>query len=184
MTVGAPKPTKDIVLDLFDFVWMQLSARLEGLDDHEYLWAPVADVWTVEPEGDRVVVTGRGPAPGDPPFTTIAWRTWHIASDCLDGYSSHLFGTTGASVTGDAWHLRAQPAVADLTAAFEQFRARLGAMSDSDMWAPIGESFGPFGESSHHELVLHAVHEMTHHTGEIGTIRDLYRQLEAERSLL
>ncbi len=27
MTVGAPKPTKDIVLDLFDFVWMQQAAH-------------------------------------------------------------------------------------------------------------------------------------------------------------
>ena len=184
MTEDAATSTKDIVVDLLDFVWLQLSARLEDLDDHEYLWAPVADVWTVEPEGDRVVVTGRGPTPGDPPFTTIAWRMWHIALDCLDGYSARLFGTTGASVADDAWHLRAAPAVVDLTAAFTQFRARLEELDDDAPWAPIGPSFGPFGDSSHHELVLHAVHEMAHHTGEIGTVRDLYRQLEAERSLL
>lgn len=169
--------TKPVVLDHCDMVWDRLRGRLEALDDEEYLWHPVADVWTVRPNDDgTATVDGYGDRDRDPaPVTTIAWRMWHIAVDCLDSYTERLSGTTGAGVGGDTWHLNAADGVADLESAWANFRNGMGDLDDDRWWSPIGSDFGPFRDHSTCDLVLHALTEVTHHGAEIALLRDLYR---------
>lgn len=171
------RPTTDprlVVLDAHDGIWSQLHARLGGLSDDEYRWAPV-DGWSVEQASDgRVEVTGAGHTdPG--PFTTIAWRLWHLAVDCLDGYSERLFATTGASVSGTAWHWGADEAVADLERAWANWRAGLAARDADEWWDVLGPHWGPFAEHNLYDLALHAHNELTHHAAEIALLRDLWR---------
>lgn len=174
------RPTSDskaVVLDHCDTVWHQLHHRLAGLDDDEYLWAPVADVWTVRrTESGTVVVEGCGQRDLDPaPVTTIAWRMWHIAVDCLDSYADRFLGCTGARVEGATWHLAATDGIADLESAWANFRDGMGDLDADRWWSPIGEAFGPYSEHSSCDLVLHALQEVTHHGAEIALLRDLYR---------
>src|SRR5262245_51962479 len=69
----------DNLLDLSDFAWQRLRARLEGLTDAEYLWTPVQDSWTVRPGDDGSYVADWAPLPPEPsPFTSIAWRVTHL----------------------------------------------------------------------------------------------------------
>ncbi len=165
------------VLGHGDAVWQQLRDRLTGLGDDEFLWHPVDDVWTVRRHGDGTVsVDGFGQRDLDPaPVTTIAWRMWHIAVDCLDGYAARLLGTTGARVVGDAWHLTAADGLADLDAAWANFRSAMGGLGTDAWWAPIGPDFGPYADHSACHLMLHAIAEVAHHGAEIALLRDLYR---------
>ena len=172
----ADRPTNrpvDVILDSFDGIWSGFTGRLEGLADDEYHWAPV-DGWGVVADADGARVTGAGHQdPG--PFTTIAWRTWHIAVDCLDAYSARCFGSTGASVSGEAWHLRADDALADLERSWQNWRGHLGDVDDAAWWERLGDEWGPFADHNLHDLTQHALHEVSHHAAEIGVLRDLWR---------
>ncbi len=55
--------------------------RLEGLNEDEYWWEPVAGCWTLrrQPDG-RLVEDYLDPEPHPAPFTTLAWRLFHVAS--------------------------------------------------------------------------------------------------------
>ena len=73
-------------LDLLTFALDRLLTRIDGMDDAEYLWEPVPDCWTVrrQPDGSwRGDVSDDGThfSTADPaPFTTIAWRLWHLGA--------------------------------------------------------------------------------------------------------
>lgn len=175
------RPTTDpkhVVLDLFDQGWEALDARLEGLGDDEYLWAPVPDVWTVRPGPDGAGIVD---AAGDHmesvtgPVTTIAWRMWHLAVDCFDMYSSLAFGRTGASVVGDTWFLDGATAHRELAASAGNFRDAVGERSSDDLWQVLGDDWGPYRDHSLYDLVQHASHELLHHGAEIALLRDLHR---------
>ncbi len=91
------RPTTEIrsvILGSMDRMFAQLVQRLDGLTDAEYLWEPVPGSWSVRrtPDGDTAV-DGAGEREIDPaPVTTIAWRLWHIAIDCLDDYTRRFDG--------------------------------------------------------------------------------------------
>jgi hypothetical protein len=92
-----------IVLDSLDRAWDPLTARLIGLTDAEYSWEPAPVVWTVRPGTDDVWrADWQEPEPDPAPLTTIAWRVWHIAVDCLDSYSSRTFDASGTGLTETA----------------------------------------------------------------------------------
>lgn len=170
------RPTTDpkrVILDLFDDVWSDVSTRLDGMSDEEYLWEPVGRCWSVRADGSVDGAGDREAAP--PPFTTIAWRSWHIAVDCLDSYSDRLFGSVGASVVGPRWHRQATLARSDLDAAWRNWRAELHGRSADDWWAELGDGFGPFAHHSLYDLSLHAMREVVHHGAEIACLRDLWR---------
>lgn len=174
------RPTSDakaVALDHGDTVWDQLSRRLDGLNDDEFLWHPVTHVWTVRRRDDgTVTVDGFNERDLDPaPVTTIAWRMWHIGIDCLDSYSERFLGRTGGRAEGAEWHLTATEGLADLNAAWTNFRTGMAELDDERWWAPIGADFGPFARHSTCDLVLHAMREVTHHGAEIALLRDLYR---------
>ncbi len=161
------------VFQAFEYGKSEVLQRLVGLSDEEYLWEPAADCWTVRPVGDRIVadfVPGADP----PPFTTIAWRLWHIAIDCFDSYSSRAFGTSGSAMPDESFVATAAEATDILDRSLTHFIENMAGLGDG-LWTAIGPEFGPFAEASHVDLILHTYRELVHHGAEIGVLRDLYR---------
>jgi DinB superfamily len=164
-----------VLLEAFDGVWSGVVERLVGLDDAEYLWEPVDGCWSVRRRADGSVTVDRDDKHATPaPVTTIAWRTWHLAVDCLDSYSTQLFGRTGASFAGLAWTTDVAEARAAMDAAWAVFRAGVAGWSDDGYWTLLGPGWGPFARHNLLDLALHAFHEVVHHTAEIALLRDLY----------
>ncbi len=154
----------------------EVLSRLQGLTDDEFLWEPVADCWTVRPVGDTFVADFE-PLADPPPFTTIAWRLWHIAPDCLDSYARRAFDRPGPRPEAE-FVGAASEAIADLDRALDNFLAGFDSLGDR-MWDALGPEFGPFSEACYVDLALHAYREVVHHGAEIGVLRDLYRDRDS-----
>jgi hypothetical protein len=166
----------DDVLDSLDQTWSQLSERLSGLTVDEYLWEPAAGCWTVraDPGGDGMV--DENDTEADPaPVTTIAWRMWHVAVDCLDSYSTRLFNRAGTGLEGTAWVLEPDQASVLLERAWRVFQQGLADGGSDRLFDPLGEGWGPYADSTVLALALHAQREVTHHGAEIALLRDLFR---------
>lgn len=169
-TVGPP------LVGFLDEVWERIRARFGGLTEDEHRWEPVPGCWTVRPTGDGRFVADRvRPEPDPPPVTTIAWRLWHIGSDCLESYSDGAFGTTALGLAEGEWVGTVDEALAAVDAAWSTFRTGVVGLGEDGLWRPLGPSWGPFAESSHAQLVLHAADELVHHGAEIALLRDLHR---------
>jgi hypothetical protein len=158
------------------------------MDDAEYLWEPVPECWTIR------LVDGRwqgdvGPdgtefsAPDPPPFTTIAWRLWHLGAADLPGWPPADVPDGPSFVT--AWFQTppscevgavgaADEAVALLDRNWERFATRVGQFSDEELAAPMGPAAGQWADASLHGLLLHVVDELIHHGAEVALLRDLY----------
>ena len=165
-----------LLLQGYDDAWNRLAARLEGLTDHEYHWEPVGSMWSVRPAADGTWSadeddTGREPAP----VTTIAWRIWHLGSDCLADYLSRSPAGRPLEVTGRQWYGDAAPALRDLTAAATGFRTAMTDFGEEGIWQPLGPLWERFADASWAALLVHATDELAHHGAEIALLRDLYR---------
>ncbi|HTJ67244.1 MAG TPA: DinB family protein [Actinospica sp.] len=167
--------TRD-VLQTFEDVRSRLFARLDGLTDAEYLWEPVSNCLTVRTDGDGVYRADLGPEPEvrPAPFTTIAWRMWHIGADCQRGYERFF---TGQAPSGDRriWPGGAKEGIDLLAADWSRFRAHVESLGDERMMQPMTEYGGFYAKETYLLLALHALDEVAHHGGEIGTLRDLYQ---------
>ena len=169
-------PVTSDVLMILDEVRDRLLARLEGMSDAEYLWEPVPDCLTVRVGADGVARADERPgaATGQPPFATIAWRAWHIGSDCLRGYH-RLFGEAPIPAAArQLWPATAQAGVAALAEDIAGFRARVAALGDTRLLAPMGPSAAPYAADSFLALATHAIDETAHHGAEIALLRDLH----------
>lgn len=170
----------EVALDHLDTWWSTYRDRIDDLTDHEHLWSPV-DGWTVrEIDGRWMIddIADRGVDPG--PFTSIAWRMWHIAVDCLDSYSRRAFGSQSGP-DDMAWVGTAAAALERTDAAWGHFRGRLGELDQAGWDRRLGDAFGPYANRPYLALALHAHAEVTHHGAEIGVLRDLYRAQFGER---
>lgn len=163
-----------VLLTGWDSAWTRLDQRLAGLTDEEYLWEPAPGGWTVRPVGGRWMADPNRPVPDPAPVPTIAWRIWHLASDCLAGY---LDGWPGRplEVVDLQWHGDAATAVRDLRTAAAAFRAAAVATGEERIWQELGPAWGPYARSSWADMVVHAFDELAHHGAEIALLRDLYR---------
>ena len=170
--MGAFDTTAAVVRHL-DFWWAFYRDRLDGLTDEEHLWSPV-EGWTVRetPSGWVIDPVDRSADPA--PFTSIAWRMWHIAVDVLDSYSLRAFGVQ-AGPDDMTWVGTADEALARTDASWRIFRDGVAALSAEELGTPIGEQFGWAADRSHLELAMFGQSEMTHHGAEIALLRDLYR---------
>ncbi|MDT4935916.1 MAG: hypothetical protein QOK11_3808 [Pseudonocardiales bacterium] len=160
-----------------DDAWQRLRARLTGLTQQEYLWEPVGGCWSVRlVDGQwQAQRSERDPQPA--PVTTVAWRMWHIASDCLASYVSPSLGDWPLPVRGAGWFGDVEPALDALVTSFDAFRSRIDALGEDGMWRQLGPDWGPYAESTWADLVVHALDELAHHGAEIALLRDLYPQL-------
>jgi hypothetical protein len=165
------------VLRAFEIGTAEVLARLSGLTDHEYLWEPVDDCWSIRPVGDRFVADFT-PEAEPAPFTTIAWRLWHIALDCLESYSRRAFGAPATTIPEPEFVGTAGEAIATLEQTANHFLNGIRSMG-GDVGRPIGPEFGPFAQASYVDLALHAYREVVHHGAEVGVLRDLYERRTA-----
>lgn len=182
MAVAASKSVTEELLSLFDYVHGRLAARLAGLGDGEYLWEPVPGCWSVRAGADgvfRADTAGPGPQPDPAPFTTIAWRMWHIGADCLHGYSVRFFGDLedpdDARGEHGRWPGSAAEGIAAMDRAWVRLREQVAGLDAEAIARPMGPIAGPYADDTFHALVLHVLDEVIHHGAEIGVLRDLYR---------
>lgn len=174
MTDMQARPTTEVsavVLSSMDFVMERLFRRLEGLTADEYLWEPTADAWSVRPGADDVpTIDGAGVREIDPaPVTTIAWRLWHIAIDCLDDYARRFAGDD--SDASPIWTLEPDEAVGVLRDKWGTYRE---VVSGKDWWAQLGDDWEFWSQHAVADMVMHASNELVHHAAEIALLRDLY----------
>ncbi|MEO6701206.1 MAG: DinB family protein [Jatrophihabitantaceae bacterium] len=166
-----------MLLTGLDDAWNRLHGRLAGLSQAEYRWSPVAGCWDVREGPDGWTVEGAREDPEPAPVTTIAWRMWHLAADCLSNYVSPELGDWPLQVTGSQWHGDVDTAQAELATAYRTFRARLDGLGEDGLRAKLGPDWGSYAEQNWADLAVHALDELAHHGGEIGLLRDLYLRL-------
>jgi hypothetical protein len=159
---------------MLDFVWTRVRARLDGLSDHEYLWEPVPGCWSVRRQGDVWEVELEIPAPDPAPVTTIAWRTWHIGSDCVSGFTQLAFQTPALDLTKREWFPSATAALTAMDKAWGEFSSRFHELDDQAMSRELGPAFGPYATSNRADLLLHVADEVIHHGAEVALLRDLF----------
>ena len=161
-------------VSLLDSVWPRVRGRLDGLNDAEYLWEPVPGCWSVRRRGDSWEIE-RDVGPPDPsPVTTIAWRMWHIASECVDGFAQLAFQTKALDLGEREWYPSASVALTATDKAWASFSDCYGGLDDEAIGRELGPAFGPFASSNRADLLLHVADEVIHHGSEIALLRDLY----------
>jgi hypothetical protein len=167
--------TRD-VLQTFEDVRSRAFKRLDGLTDAEYLWEPVPGGLTVRAGADGTFRADELPAvdPEPAPFTTIAWRSWHIGADCLRGYLG-FFDDDHPGGDPQEWPGTAAGSTALLAEDWARFVSRVEALGDDRLVRPMAPRGGAFSHESYLLLALHALDEAAHHCAEIGVLRDLYR---------
>jgi len=165
-----------VLLRGWDDAWQRLDRRLAGLGDDEYLWEPASGAWSVRRSADAGwQADWADPDPHPPPVTTIAWRLWHIASDCLASYLSRSPAGRPLEITGTAWYGDAASALRDLDVSGTAFRGGMVALGEDGIWRRLGPSWGPYADDTWADLFVHAFDELAHHGAEIALLRDLYR---------
>jgi hypothetical protein len=116
-----------------------------------------------------------------PPFTTIAWRLWHLGASPRPTWppTGDLRGPEFVT----AWFSQRPPATAPavgsaaeartlLAAHWQRFAATLEGFTPDELAAPIGS--GPYADDTALGLVLHIADELIHHGAEVGVVRDLW----------
>jgi hypothetical protein len=165
-----------VLLRGYDDAWERLAARLRGLTDEEYRWEPTRSAWTVRQVDDGTwQADWADPEPDPAPVTTIAWRMWHLGSDCLADYLDRSPDGRPLEVTGTRWYGDAASAQHDLGTAAGAFRSAMLALGEDGIRQPLGPAWGRFAEASWADLLVHANDELAHHGAEIALLRDLHR---------
>jgi hypothetical protein len=158
-----------------------LRRILAGIGKDEFFWEPVGGCWTVHRRSqDRgVSVDGSGewvldydPSQPEPaPFTTIAWRTLHIAGGNYV-YWDYAFGS--ATLTFD---LELPGDVVEATdwlfASHDLWTRELAALTDADLDRIVPTNGGELWPL--HRVFAKLITEQVHHGAEISLLRDLFR---------
>jgi DinB superfamily len=174
-------------VELVRYAAGRLDGRLAGLTDDEYLWEPVPDCWTIRLvegrwQGDVNPAGTHFAEATPPPFTTIAWRLWHLGASPRPTWpQGPMTATEFTRAYFSQIKARESPAVGRADEACELVRAtwaNLGdlfaSFADAEVAAPIGPVGGPFADTSLEGLILHVADELIHHGAEVGVVRDLY----------
>jgi DinB family protein len=160
------------IADQLDWHWHgALRPRLDGLTDHEYFWEPVADCWTVHPDGG---IDFSHPAPDPTPVTTIAWRLAHVIVGVFAMRNHSHFAGPPADYQTWPYALDAKTALRQLDTAYDGWITGVRTLTEEDLGRPCGAAEGRWAAHSMSELVLHINREAIHHGAEIALLRDLY----------
>jgi hypothetical protein len=168
------------IMGLSDYVYQRTRSRVDGLTDDEYLWEPVAGCWTIRRTDSGVYRADDAvPRPATAPFTTIAWRLWHLIG-CYGGERNPRWlgveRPPGGFEAADPAPATAAEAIAVLERAHAFWQGVLQELPGASWWEPLGPVAGPFAEDDKASLVLHQLDEQIHHGAELGVLRDLYRR--------
>jgi hypothetical protein len=153
------------------------------LSDEEYLWEPAPGCWTIRPRSDGTWTADWPlPRPEPEPFTTLAWRMWHLidmygedrAPTWLDvAPQGPPIGFDDPDATPPA---TATDAITLLERAHARWVAHLDLVTDERLGEPVGRVAGPeYADRSRAAYVLHMLDEFIHHGAEIALLRDLWR---------
>lgn len=176
--------TSELVEQL-DWHWRrQLRPRFEGLTDEEYFWEPVANTWSIRPQGrGRAAMSAGGgafvmdyayPEPSPAPVTTIAWRLAHLIVAVFGLRVANHFGGPPVDYETYRYAGTADQALGQLDESYAAWLRGVEGLHDAGLAEPCGPSEGPFAEASMAALVLHINREALHHGAEIALLRDLY----------
>jgi hypothetical protein len=171
------------LVDLSDQVWLRIRTRLDGLSDDEYFWEPAPGCWSIRQRADGTWMADWPlPRPDPEPFTTIAWRLWHL----IDMYGEDRapkwlnVPAQGTPIGHDdpdgAPPATAGDAIALLERAHDRWDAHLGLVPDERLDERVGPVAGPqYADRTRANYVLHMLDEFIHHGAEIALLRDLWR---------
>lgn len=171
------------LVDLSDEVWRRTRARVEGLSDEEYFWEPAPGCWTIRQREDGTWMTDWPlPRPEPEPFTTIAWRMWHLIDMYGENRAPHWLDVPaqGEPIGHDdptgAPPPTATDAVALLERAHDRWDAHLALATEERLGESIGPIAGPeYADRTRAAYVMHMLDEFIHHGAEIALLRDLWR---------
>jgi hypothetical protein len=162
-------------------VWQRLRTRFEGLSDAEYLWEPVLGCWTIRPRPDGEWRADWAlPRPDTEPFTTIAWRLWHL----IDMYGEDRAprwldvppqGEPIGRDGGQEAPSTAAEALALLERAHDRWDAHLALATEERLGEQLGPVAGAYADGTRAGYVLHMLDEFIHHSAEVALLRDLWR---------
>ncbi len=168
---------KDELLTVSDEVVRRTTERLEGLTDDEHLWEPVPACWTVWERTDGDVQPDRSPRPEAPPFTTLAWRLWHL-TECYGADRNRQWLRPDATDADEGDRGRPQvsaaAALAGLADARRWWRALLESLPEAVLAEKLGPVAGQYASETKAAFVLHQIDEQAHHSAEVALMRDLY----------
>jgi len=165
------------IIELSDYVYQRTRSRLAGLTDDEYFWEPVPGCCTVRRTESGDYRADDADRPGNPPFTTIAWRLWHLIENYGGKRQPEWLGLErppGGFERDDPAPPTAAEAIGVLARAHDFWRDLLQELPAACWWEPLGPIAHEYAESSKAALVLHCLDEQIHHAAELGVLRDLY----------
>ena len=173
--------TQRELVDLSDEVWQRLQNRFAGLSDAEYLWEPASGCWTIRERNGRWRADWPLPRPDPEPFTTIAWRLWHLidmygenrAPEWLD--VPHQGDPIGMDDPDGTPPASAAEALVLLDKAHDRWDAHLALASDEALAEKVGPVGRGYADRTRAAYVLHMLDEFIHHGAEISLLRDLWR---------
>jgi hypothetical protein len=174
--------TKAELVEVSDVVWRRLRTRLDGLSDDEYLWEPAPGCWTVRARADGSWrADGTLPPPEPAPFTTIAWRLWHLVDMYGEDRAPRWLDVApqGAPIGPDdpagEPPTTATAAIDLLEQAHDRWDAHLALAPEERLQDVVGPVAGPYADRTRAAYVLHMLDEFIHHGAEVALLRDLWR---------
>ena len=173
--------TSEELQRLSDTVWERTWRRLNGLTDDEYLWEPAPGCWSIRTRPDGTRFDEWAPIVYPDPFTTLAWRLWHLIDMYGEDRHPRLLDVSpqGEPVGQDAPDATppatAAEALDQLDRAHARWDAHLALADDERLSAPVGPAGGDDSDTTRAGHLLHMLDEFIHHGAEIALLRDLYR---------
>jgi len=152
-----------------------IRESVDGLTDEEFFWEPVARCWTVRrrDDGRWAVDYPETPHPDPAPFTTIGWRLVHVA-ECKVMYHEYAFGPAKLTFPEiDSAHTPAL-AIAQLEAGHAMLAGDLETLDDAGLENEVRTNWGEKWPAR--KIFWTMVNHDLHHGGEIGALRDLFRE--------
>ncbi len=165
------------IIGLSDYAYQRTLSRLAGLTDDEYFWEPVPGCCTIRRTESGDYRADDADRPGNRPFTTIAWRLWHLIENYGGKRNPEWLGVErppGGFERDDPAPATAAEAIAVLDRAHDFWRNLLQELPAASWWEPLGPIAHEYAESDKAALVLHQLDEQIHHGAELGVMRDLY----------
>ena len=107
-------------------------------------------------------------------MTTIAWRLGHLGGMAVGGFADHRFGDAKLTTDQIDFPPRATAVPGFLDEHYQTWHAGLTRLTPSEWSAPLGQSWGPYADTSTIDLAPHVLDEVIHHGAEAGLPRDLY----------
>lgn len=175
--------TRADIIELSDYAYQRTRSRLAGLTDDEYFWEPVPGCCTVRRTESGDYRADDADRPGNPPFTTIAWRLWHLIENYGGKRNPEWLGMErepGRFERDDPAPATAAEAITVLARAHHFWQDLLQELPAASWWEPLGPIAHEYAESSKAALVLHHLDEQIHHGAELGVMRDLYQHHRAK----